>query len=160
MSGHSTRRRSPWATSATPTSRSLGTAWFFGTAANGTNVNNVYMLGDFLIDGNGCDQALYSENTHRGRIEFRARNVAVAAATIKGSVLMQFDIECSINVETMSTVPTSGVLIDGSPIITNTTICDFRLVLEGIAGAASCATTSTPAGSGGPRRATPARASR
>lgn len=116
-----------------------GSAWVFGNAGNTTHVNNCHMLGDFIVNGQGCGNGLFCENVHRSTIQCRVKNVAEKAFVVNGCVLTKFELNCSVNEQAMTTAPDYGLMVNHalhpaspSPVYAATTDCQFELVVEGV----------------------------
>lgn len=127
-------------------------------AGVGTNGYRFKMQGLFVLDGSAGAPTigLYTRNVHHSEFEVDVKNVVTAGVQIDGAVLDKYKIRVSVNGTAMTTTPVNGVIVNGSAIITDTTDCDFYLVIEGVTGtgvvlnrAALCRLTGTSEGNGG-----------
>jgi hypothetical protein len=112
-----------------------GLAWRFGADAATSYYLNVTQTGDFCISGNAnTTDGLQTRHLHHSHIKAEIRNCTSTGAKVYGSVLSKFDIAVTVNRGAMTYVPEDGIEIYGTAQITQTTACDFNVIVEGVTG--------------------------
>lgn len=105
-------------------------------AGVGLNGTHCFMLGDWTLDSTnqGVTVGLYTRNVSHSTFQVKVRNVVTSGVQIDGAVRNNYRVVCSTNEEAMTTLPTNGISINASAILSQTSDCYFDLTIEGLTG--------------------------
>lgn len=110
-----------------------GLAWRFGADDTTSFYLNVTQTGDFVISGNATTtDGLQTRHLHHSNIKAEIRNCTDTGVKVYGSVLSKFDLAVTVNRGAMTHVPDDGLEIYGTGQISQTTACEFNVIMEGV----------------------------
>jgi hypothetical protein len=105
-------------------------------AGSGANGYRFRMVGEFTLDSTnqGVAIGLYTRNVNHSEFSVRVRNVTTTGCLVEGAVLSTYRLACSEAGQSFTTTPVNGLVVNDSAILSSTTDCDFRLIVETASG--------------------------
>lgn len=97
---------------------------------------NFKILGNILVSGNATStDGVFIRALQHSEIELRVKDVPAVAFRINFGVLTRYKLTCSVNQQTFSIVPTTGIVIDKRNAGEFVSACVFdRPIIEGVSG--------------------------